>query len=228
MLGFFAAMAETERENIRESTLEGWRPQSARVNTVAGPSVITDDMLHTVLRRKALGKSLEQIQPSLIISTGKRKGQNPFVASIYRALAEHEKTQAYPEAVETAHADFAWARPCHRYPSSCAGDAMLNRSVEGMITAFRRARTAGGQGRPRRGRIWRCGARRARLRGPRRTGRPPDGYGRSRHAASWTPSGAGPTTPSRRLPPLSPRRGARRRGGGARGDHRRCDVGDAL
>jgi hypothetical protein len=29
------------------------------------------------------------------------------VASIYRALAEHEKAQAYPEAVEQARADFA-------------------------------------------------------------------------------------------------------------------------
>lgn len=63
-------------------------------------------MLHTVLRRKALGGSVEQIQPDLIIPTGKPKGQNPSVASIDRALAEHEKTQEYPEAVETAHADF--------------------------------------------------------------------------------------------------------------------------
>ncbi|MET8585711.1 hypothetical protein ABZX39_33310 [Streptomyces collinus] len=29
------------------------------------------------------------------------------VASIYRALAEHAKREAYPEAVEQAHADFA-------------------------------------------------------------------------------------------------------------------------
>jgi hypothetical protein len=71
------------------------------------PSVITDDMLHTVLRRRAGGESVEQIQPDLIIPTGKRKGQNPSVASIYRALAEHAKREAYPEAVEQAHADFA-------------------------------------------------------------------------------------------------------------------------
>jgi hypothetical protein len=58
-------MAETERDNIRESTLD------------------------------------------LIIPTGNRKGQNPSPASIYRALAEHEKTLAYPDAVEQAHADFA-------------------------------------------------------------------------------------------------------------------------
>jgi hypothetical protein len=64
-------------------------------------------MLHTVLRRRALGESVEQIQPDLIIPAGKRKGQSPSVASIYRALAEHAKREAYPEAIEAAHADFA-------------------------------------------------------------------------------------------------------------------------
>lgn len=107
LFGFFAAMAETERENIRESTLEGLETAARKGKYGGRPPVITDDMLHTVLRRKALGESVEQIQPALIIPTGKRKGRNPSVASIYRALAEHEKTQAYPEAVETAHADFA-------------------------------------------------------------------------------------------------------------------------
>ncbi|MFF9653742.1 hypothetical protein [Streptomyces sp. NPDC014622] len=64
-------------------------------------------MLHTVLRRRANGESVEQIQPDLIIPTGKRKGRNPSVASVYRALAEHAKREGYPEAVEQAHADFA-------------------------------------------------------------------------------------------------------------------------
>src|SRR6478609_12020 len=40
-------------------------------------------------------------------STRSSKGQNPSVASIYRALAEHAKREAYPEAVEQVHADFA-------------------------------------------------------------------------------------------------------------------------
>ena len=71
------------------------------------PQVITDDMLHTVLRRRELGESVEDIAPDLIIATGKRKGQNPSVSSIYRALAEHEKARAYPEAIQAAHADFA-------------------------------------------------------------------------------------------------------------------------
>ncbi|MCY0950459.1 hypothetical protein [Streptomyces sp. H27-S2] len=63
-------------------------------------------MLHTVLRRRSAGESVEQIRPDLIIPTGKRKGQNSGLASIYRALAEHEKRQADPEATAQAHADF--------------------------------------------------------------------------------------------------------------------------
>ncbi|MFJ2899081.1 recombinase family protein [Streptomyces sp. NPDC087218] len=107
LFAFFAAMAETERENIRESTLEGLDTAARKGKHGGRPPVITDDMLHTVLRRRAGGESVEQIQPDLIIPTGKRKGQNPSVASVYRALAEHAKREAYPEAVEQAHADFA-------------------------------------------------------------------------------------------------------------------------
>jgi DNA invertase Pin-like site-specific DNA recombinase len=97
LFAFFAAMAETEWENIRESTLESLHGR---------PLVITDDMLYTVPCRRANGESVEQIQPVLIIPTGKRKGQNASVASVYRALAEHAKREAYPEAAEQAHADF--------------------------------------------------------------------------------------------------------------------------
>ncbi|MEU8984566.1 recombinase family protein [Streptomyces sp. NPDC048309] len=107
LFAFFAAMAETERENIRESTLEGLDTAARKGKHGGRPQVITDDMLHTVLRRRANGESVEQIQPDLIIPTVKRKGQSPSVASIYRALAEHAKHEAYPEAVEQARADFA-------------------------------------------------------------------------------------------------------------------------
>jgi hypothetical protein len=64
-------------------------------------------MLHTVLRRRAAGETVEQIRPDLFISTGKRKGRNPSVASIYRALTAYEKAQAYPAAVEQARAEHA-------------------------------------------------------------------------------------------------------------------------
>ncbi|MFL4901641.1 recombinase family protein [Streptomyces sp. MMS24-I2-30] len=106
LFAFFAAMAETERENIRESTLEGLDTAARKGKHGGRPPVITDDMLHTVLRRRANGESVEQIQPDLIIPTGKRKGLSPSVASVYRALSEHAKREAYPEAIAQAHADF--------------------------------------------------------------------------------------------------------------------------
>ncbi|MFG3054140.1 recombinase family protein [Kitasatospora sp. NPDC048239] len=107
LFGFFTAMAETERESIREGTLEGLDAAARKGRHGGRPAVITDDMLHTVLRRRAAGESVDQIRPDLTIPTGKRKGQSPGLAGSYRELAEHERRQAYPEAVEAAHADFA-------------------------------------------------------------------------------------------------------------------------
>jgi hypothetical protein len=95
LFAFFAAVAEIERDNIREGTLEGLGAAARHGKHGDRPRVITDDMLHTVLRRRANGETVEQIQPDLIIPTGKRKGRNPSVASIYRALAAYEKAQAY-------------------------------------------------------------------------------------------------------------------------------------
>jgi len=107
LFAFFAAMAETERENIREATLEGLNAAARKGRHGGRPPVITDDMLHTVLRRRASGESVESIRPDLIIPAGKRKGHTPSPASIYRAIAENEKRQSYPEAVDQAQADFA-------------------------------------------------------------------------------------------------------------------------
>ncbi len=55
LFAFFAAMAETERENIRESTLEGLDTAARKGRHGGRPQVITEDMLHTVLtpRRRA-------------------------------------------------------------------------------------------------------------------------------------------------------------------------------
>ncbi|MCI2424288.1 recombinase family protein [Saccharopolyspora sp. K220] len=91
LFAFFAAMAETERENIREATLEGLNAAARKGNHGGRPPVITEDMLHTVLRRRARGESVESIRKDLIIPTGKRKGDNPSLASIYRALAETQR-----------------------------------------------------------------------------------------------------------------------------------------
>ena len=112
LFGFFAAMAETEREAIREATLEGLDAAARKGNHGGRPTVITDDMIHTVLRRKAAGESVESIRKDLIIPTGKRKGRNPSPASVYRALAEYEKTRRYPDALDQAHAEFADLQQC--------------------------------------------------------------------------------------------------------------------
>jgi DNA invertase Pin-like site-specific DNA recombinase len=107
LFAFFAAMAETERENIREATLEGLGAAARAGHHGGRPPVITNDMLHTVLRRHADGESIAAIRKDLIIPTGKRAGRNPSLASLYRALAEHDKHQRYPEAIEQAHAEHA-------------------------------------------------------------------------------------------------------------------------
>ncbi|MCX5152121.1 recombinase family protein [Streptomyces sp. NBC_00320] len=80
LFAFFAAMAETERENIRESTLDGLDAAARKGKHGGRPPVITEDMPHTALGRRANGESVEQIQPDLIIPIGKRKGLAPSVA----------------------------------------------------------------------------------------------------------------------------------------------------
>jgi DNA invertase Pin-like site-specific DNA recombinase len=91
LFAFFTAMAETERENIREPSLGGLDATAHNGMRGGRPPFITDDMLHTVLQRRETGESVERIQPAPIILTGRRKGQAASVASIYHALAEHEK-----------------------------------------------------------------------------------------------------------------------------------------
>ncbi|MCW2916577.1 MAG: Site-specific recombinase invertase Pin [Actinomycetia bacterium] len=61
----------------------------------------------SIAREDRQRRSGGQIRKDLIIPAGKRKGENPSLASIYWALAEHEKTQAHPEAVEQARTEFA-------------------------------------------------------------------------------------------------------------------------
>jgi hypothetical protein len=97
--------------STREATLESLNAAARKGNHGGRPPVITEDMLHTVLRRRTRGESVEDIRPDLVIPTGKRKGRHPSLASMYRALAEHDKPQRYPEAVAQARADFTALQP---------------------------------------------------------------------------------------------------------------------
>lgn len=104
---FFAAPAQTERENIRKSTLEERGEPSARASTAADRRPSPTTCSTPVVRRRANGDSVEQSRPGPTVPTGRRKGQDPSVVGTCRALAEHAEREAYPEAVEAAHADFA-------------------------------------------------------------------------------------------------------------------------
>jgi DNA invertase Pin-like site-specific DNA recombinase len=69
LFGFFAAMAETERENIREATLEGLDAAARKGKHGGRPPVITDDMLHTVLRAGRTAKPSRRSSPTCSSST---------------------------------------------------------------------------------------------------------------------------------------------------------------
>jgi hypothetical protein len=60
--------------------LEGLNAAARKGHHGGRPPVITDDMLHTVLRRLASAESVELIRPDLTVPTGKRKGRNPSLA----------------------------------------------------------------------------------------------------------------------------------------------------
>lgn len=84
------AMAESEREYIREKSLEG--PASARDRGRHGgrPKVFDDDMAHYARTLRTSGVPVPEIAARLFIPTGKNKGQNPSAASVCRVLAEDE------------------------------------------------------------------------------------------------------------------------------------------
>lgn len=75
LFAFFAAMAATEQESIRDSTLEGLDTAACKGKHGGRPPVITEDMLHTVLRCRAAGESVEQTQPGLIIPRQTQRAQ---------------------------------------------------------------------------------------------------------------------------------------------------------
>jgi hypothetical protein len=122
LFAFFAALAETERDN----TPEGLDAAARQGKHGGRPPVITDDMLHTVIQRRAAGETVEKIRPDLITPTGRRKGRNPSVASIYRAITAYEKPRHTPKrsirpAPSTRSAPAtAFRRSCSPGPLACS------------------------------------------------------------------------------------------------------------
>ncbi|MGW1893853.1 recombinase family protein [Streptomyces sp. NPDC002004] len=63
LFAYLLAMAETGRENSRESRLEGLDAAARKGKHGGRLPVITEDVLHPVLRCRALGESVERIRP---------------------------------------------------------------------------------------------------------------------------------------------------------------------
>ncbi|WP_307811920.1 recombinase family protein [Streptomyces sp. HB-N217] len=89
-----AAAAQIERKYIREKTLEGQVAAAAKGNHGGRPKVIDDDMLLFARALKDRGVPVPEIAKKLTIKTGKNVGQHPSVASVYRALADAEASEA--------------------------------------------------------------------------------------------------------------------------------------
>jgi Resolvase, N terminal domain len=92
LFAFFAAMAESERDYIRDKTLEGQETARSKGKAIGGVPVSHDDMLATAVRlRDEEHLSLREIASRLVIRTGKKRGQHPSPATVMRMLREHDE-----------------------------------------------------------------------------------------------------------------------------------------
>lgn len=95
LFAFFAAMAESERDYIRDKTLEGQETARRGGKVIGGAKVSDEDMLATALRlREEESLSLREIASRLVIRTGKKRGQHPSPATVMRMLREHDEQAA--------------------------------------------------------------------------------------------------------------------------------------
>ncbi|MFI7343814.1 recombinase family protein [Streptomyces sp. NPDC050085] len=98
LFAFFAAMAESERDYIRDKTLEGQETARTKGKAIGGTKVSDEDMLATALRlRDQEHLSLREIASRLVIRTGKKRGQHPAPATVMRMLREHVAQAATAE-----------------------------------------------------------------------------------------------------------------------------------
>ncbi|MEV4091276.1 recombinase family protein [Streptosporangium saharense] len=87
LFAFFAGMAESEREYVREKSLEGQASARERGRHGGRPKVFDDDMIAYARSLRERGVAVPDIARKLVIPTGKNKGRNPSLASVYRVLA---------------------------------------------------------------------------------------------------------------------------------------------
>jgi DNA invertase Pin-like site-specific DNA recombinase len=89
LFAFFAGI-ESEREYIREKSLEGQASACERGLHGGRPKVVDDDMADYARALRTQGVTVPQIARKLVIPSGKNKGEHPSVATIYRLRTEAE------------------------------------------------------------------------------------------------------------------------------------------
>ncbi|GGQ32108.1 hypothetical protein GCM10010140_72760 [Streptosporangium pseudovulgare] len=94
LFAFFAGMAESGREYIREKPLEGQASARERGRHGGGPKVLDDDMIAYARTLRTRGVAVPDIAGRLAIPTGKNKGRHPSVAGVHRILADGDAVQA--------------------------------------------------------------------------------------------------------------------------------------
>ncbi|MEU3279766.1 recombinase family protein [Streptomyces antibioticus] len=97
LFAFFAGMAESERECIREKSLEGQASARERGRHGGRPKVVDDNMADYARALRAQGVPVPQIAAKLVIPSGKNKGEHPSVATVHRLLAEADSADSTEE-----------------------------------------------------------------------------------------------------------------------------------
>src|SRR5258708_17338 len=81
-----AALSGSEREYIRDRTLEGHESARARGKAIGGAAVTDDAMPAVALHLRGQEMSLRDIAGRLVIPTGNQKGQHPSPPALIRIL----------------------------------------------------------------------------------------------------------------------------------------------
>ncbi|MFI6288641.1 recombinase family protein [Streptomyces sp. NPDC051018] len=77
LFAFFAGMAESEREYIREKSLEGRASARERGRHGGRPKVVDDDMAAFARSLRVNGVPVPEITGKLVITSGKNQGKRP-------------------------------------------------------------------------------------------------------------------------------------------------------
>lgn len=86
LFAVLAVAAQLERDYIREKTIEGQVHAAANGRIPGRPQVFDDAMLIHARALRDAGMSVPDIAATVKITSGKRAGQCPSLASVYRAL----------------------------------------------------------------------------------------------------------------------------------------------